>query len=245
MFRYISADLLRMRGTHLGAATLGAIGILGVLPGLYVRARGYAGIDVYVTYLQIVNIFLPILASLFVSITIRTEEDQGGFTRLLCAPSRVWAYAAKLLFWTVFSTLFFTCCTVSFATGAGFFGELLIYLGGGAIAGVSMAPIFLLALFVNLAFSSGASIGLGSFGTIVSAIMGTTSVGAQIFWAFPWSYGSMSAANFGLGMFGYTAEGFINGWWTHILAVAAVLLLLVSAGQLLWFSRWEGRRGSE
>lgn len=249
MSRYMRADILRLKGSFFWPATLGVVAVLGIVCGFYVRYRGLTGQDVYAGYAQIINILVPVLASLFVYLSLKPEEDQGTFNRMLSAPSRYAFYKAKIVFWSIFSIVFSICCTLLFSFASNTFpDDGPLYVAGGLVAGIAMIPVYLLALFMNLRFSMGASIGIGSLGTLMGAVMGTTSIGAKIYLLFPWSYGSIASVNLGLSRFFHSTQGPTvpdGDRWITVLTIAIILSILMSVASMLWFNRWEGRPGDE
>jgi ABC-2 type transport system permease protein len=118
--------------------------------------------------------------------------------------------------------------------GAGY-GDALCQRAAGLGRSVSLIALH---LWLGLAAGWGASVGAGGAGLLIGAIVGATGVGDGIWpyvaWAWPVRLSMVPLAS------DVPADVLTRG-----LALSLIAFVVLAAGGMAWFNRWEGRRGED
>lgn len=255
MFNYIKAEFKRNKHTNIIPLSLLKIIFLGVIPGFYLSARKLTSMDALVNYISIICILIPVGASLLVFMSIKEEENQDNFNRLLKDNSRNKIIISKLCYWFIIeaSIIFGIFLSLVIILGIGEFDIgltiILVYASLNLI--LQSFFYFILSLAINMKYSSTASLSIGGIGFLLTAIIGTTSIGDKFYDFVPWSYGVQST-----GRLMYLVSGklsqlnskqitillsdfkrlSIEGMTTNIILIVALVI---------WFNRWDGRSDSD
>lgn len=193
-------------------------------------------------YFEAVGIGFPIIIGLVCGKAAEQENEAGCFQNMMCCiKSRATAYAGKL---TVL--LLLSAFAVALAAGvfsAGFkAAPFSVYMNAGALLFTGSLFIYILHLFISVKFGRGASIGLGIFESLISALS-ITGLGDGVWYYIPCTWSVR------------LCDSFIYGWFYHAEAVGyaeickCFTILVPSvigafALSLLWFRRFEGRKTS-
>ncbi len=195
-------------------------------------------------YLEVLAVAFPFLLGIIVGLVVQSENQAGHFQLLLgTIPSRTATYLGKLGF------LISCACSATFLA-LGMFAYIyrnapaILYMKAGFLLLVTMLPVYMIHLFVGLKVGKEASIGLGTAGSLVAALM-ITGLGDAIWNYIPWAWGVRAMDYIVLEwespqLYAQVKNDFFNGM--IISASSTVFLLIVS---LIWFQGWEGGRNSE
>lgn len=211
---------------------------------------------IHETFYQVGCIALPLAVALLAGLLSAEEEPAGNFGGYLMNPvSRPGLYLGKLLSLLALVGLCVVEAVVVMIAVLALRGappaQLWLFCQGGLLALLGALPLCLLQLYLSLAFGLGASLGAGGAGLLISAIMGTTTIGNTIWPYVPWAWAARLAA---LPMMKYSgvrlpAQLNIAVLFREQLEKGMVPLVLVSAVGLLvslgWFSCFSGRKSGD
>lgn len=241
LLRCIESDFYKLRHTpilwlHLLIPMAGALLFLG-----YYATSSWNVSTKISGYLETLAVVFPLLIGLMSALVIAQEEQAGNFQTLLCGTkSKFITYLSKLIVLLLLGSFSIALAVGTFAlvfqTAA-----LWFYLKATGVLVVGNIFLYILHVFVSLQFGRGASIGLGIWGSLVSALM-LTGLGDKIWCWTPWAWGGrlcdylvLEATN--PSAFTMVSSGMYKGILTMILFVG-----LSALASLLWFRQWEGRR---
>jgi ABC-2 type transport system permease protein len=200
------------------------------------------------------SVLLPLVIGLWSGLIAMQEEQAGQFAGMLgTAAARPLVYLGKLTLLAVMTVAGTGLAAACFLLGGGFFADMNAELAAIVAAGVGsvcLGSLFLVAahLFVSFAAGLGAVIGLGAFGSLVAAIVGSTVIGDALWPWVPWAWGTRMTLVSWLSMTVPDAEPYgsvLRAAWREgaVRSVAATAAAVL--GSLLWFQRWEGRRSGD
>ncbi len=196
---------------------------------------------------------MPVAIAMVAGQLVHEEEQAGSFGGLLlCAKPRWQLYMSKFV-------MLVLAVVVATALAVGMFC-LVLWLGGfqhggfdvyaqAAVACI-LAAVPLAAFHLWLAFAAGlgVSVGVGMGGLLVAALIGGTLLGDKIWPFVPWAWPvRMASAAAIVRTPGIDAAALAFFMERVHLACAVVVFsgILLIAGGLWWFSRWNGRHTSE
>lgn len=195
-------------------------------------------------------VIIPIGAGLLTGFLIHEEEMAGNFNNILNTEiSRVKLYAGKF----IFSVISLTLCTLlvslihSIGMAAVLPGRANIswFFMAALLTAVGTFPILAIHLWISFLWGMGTSIGVGICGILMAVLIGTTSLGNEVWVLLPWSY-PVKMAMFPM------ASSFLSG----TMMIEAILQLIKEfcfsmifsviflSGGMFWFRKWEGRKNS-
>ncbi|WP_099203874.1 lantibiotic immunity ABC transporter MutG family permease subunit [Scatolibacter rhodanostii] len=195
-------------------------------------------------FLEVLCIVFPALIGLFCGLMAAQEEQAGGYQFMLTGTkSRATAYLSKLFLLLLLSAFSIALAIGVFAIGyttisIPFYLRATFAIWGGTVF------LYVLHLFVSFRFGRGASIGLGIFGCLISALM-LTGLGDSIWQWVPWSWNARFCDNMILAMQTPSAAALAtaNIQTGAIICTAASILSI--AASLLWFRCWNGAKSNE
>ncbi|MDO5037488.1 MAG: lantibiotic immunity ABC transporter MutG family permease subunit [Tissierellia bacterium] len=241
MMNLLKSDLYKLKGTWVPWAH----GLVPLLYGLAFygayRTTGlgrFSDLDLLQTYLVLMGVALPPTSALVTGQVSHMEAEAGHFQILLTStPFRAQAYLTKVLVSLLglavslaLALLVWVLLMGKTLGGLAFYGGLLLFL----------ASLFSYLVHLDLALfvESGASMGLGFFGSLL-ALLATTGLGDGLWYALPPTWPSRLAGTLVL-----AEEMGSPGLFCHELTLWALLALpltlIVLAASLLAFSKWEG-----
>lgn len=126
--------------------------------------------------------------------------------------------------------------------------SMALFASGAGLAVLGALTLCILHLWLAIAFGFGATAAIGGVGLLVSAILGGTALGDEIWWCIPWAWPLRLAWHpllLQLNVASGLETGVVDSYLDQVqiaagLAVASFVLLFLAFGQ--WFSRWEGRQ---
>ena len=193
-------------------------------------------------YFEAIGIGFPIIIGLVCGKAAEQESEAGCFQNIMCLiKSRAVVYASKLIVMLLLSVF-----AVTIATGvfwAGFrAAPFSVYMKAGALLFTGSVFIYILHLFISVKFGRGASIGLGIFESLISALA-ITGLGDGVWYYIPCTWSARLCDNLIYGWF-YHAEtaGHIEICTCFKVLIPSVIVAF--ALSLLWFRRFEGRKTS-
>lgn len=192
-------------------------------------------------YFEVIGVAFPLIIGLICSKAIEQEGQAGSFQTMLCGiKSRAAVYLSKLIVLLLLGSLSIALAIVVFAIGfqtaPGF-----IYLKAAGLLTVGSVFLYIFHLFVSLRSGRGASVGLGIFESLISALA-LTGLGDGIWYYLPCTWGARSCSYLVYlwlhpeGLAAWNAE--MSRWLLFAVPVTVVALIL----SLLWFRNWEGRK---
>ncbi|MBA4603078.1 lantibiotic immunity ABC transporter MutG family permease subunit [Thermoactinomyces mirandus] len=198
---------------------------------------------------------IPLGTGLLSGMIIHQEELAGSFNGLLGSrlPRRD-MYLGKLLFLFLLASASTLLAVLTFMAGAEFILEIRmawpIFIAGAIMAIVGMTPLLVLNLWISLAWGMGASVGVGSFGLMMAALM-VTNLGDQIWPWVPWAWPVRLSIFPGVYLWAepgmkyppqIISSGFVLDQAIKGLVPAILFFVVMLFGSLVWFKRWEGRK---
>lgn len=240
----VKAEAWKMRHTLLPWIHI-LIPLLGILVFLSYYHMSIVGDEGKVSgYIQALSVVFPLLISVICSLSVEMEE-QGHFQTLLGAPLR--KYKPLLAKWLVLAGMGFGSVLLAvggFAAGYGIMTGRKVYtptqfLGLAAVLWLGGADLYLLHLFLNLAFSKQVSMCVGTAELLVAALF-LTGLGEGLWQFFPCSWGSRWSGYLLLYWKGQNAvsAGFVSRSLGVCMGLTGALWGLI----FLWYHNYEGRQ---
>ena len=214
-------------------------------------------VKIYGGFFEVLSVSLPIIISLLTGLIAYQEEKSGSFMNVLTGPvSRVKFYFGKLSL-----LIFAAIADIFLATFLMLLGMRYIlnvenvhydlFLQGALLSLVGSLILFSLHLLISFAFGMGASIAIGGGGFLVSAIIGATVVGDNIWQYIPWAWTVRLSQvpmllmlnvkhAFGMELSDLYFQELMKG-----IIPASICFILVTLLGLVWFNRWEGGKSYE
>ena len=198
---------------------------------------------------------IPLGTGLISGIMIHQEELAGGFNGFLGSklPRRS-LYLGKLTMLILLASTSTLLAVLVLVAGLSFILKISVswptFLAAAVMAIIGNLPLFAFHLWISFAWGMGASIGIGSGGILIAALM-ATNLGNKIWpfvpWAWPVRLSGLAGVHLlylpGMKLSHETLDsGFIKVQALKGLIPAAVLFVALLAGGLVWFNRWEGRK---
>ncbi|MFM1544749.1 lantibiotic immunity ABC transporter MutG family permease subunit [Streptococcus mutans] len=198
-------------------------------------------------YLQVLGIAFPLVIAITCSKAVELEAEAGHFQTVLANSQRKVLYFIKLvnlmlmeiiavcLALSVFGLLYRSKIDVPYLAFYGYAGLLLI---------ASTVILYLLHLVIAFLFDSGATIGLGIFEVLVSALL-LTGLGDSIWQFVPAAWPARLMGTL-FEMLQYPDQNPIFAQQILLwLEVAVPLTLMALILSIIWFDRWQGRSNEE
>lgn len=210
--------------------------------------------DIHEVFYQAGCIALPLAVALLAGLLCAAEETAGNYGGCLQSPvSRGTIYLSKLISLLVLLVILVggavLIMSAALALGHAPLGELKFFLQGGAYALLGAVPIAILQLYISLAFGTGASLGVGGAGLLISAIMGTTTIGNTVWPYVPWTWAArlsdMPVVNYEDVRLPAHIE---HSFRMQMTSGAVPLMLTMAVGlliSLVWFGHFSGRKSAD
>ena len=243
LLRSICSDFYKMKRTpipwlHVFVPLIGALAFL-----WYYSATGNDdSLGELTGFIEVLCMVFPLLIGLLCAMTAAQEEQTGNYQMILSGTkSRVTAYMSKVFSLLILSAFAVTLTVATFSAGLhAVSSQLYVHIVFAAWGGNMF--LYILHLFVGFRFGRGASIGLGVFGTLVSALM-MTGLGDSIWHWVPWAWSVRLCANLIFRLQNPMAFSATDMQYAIMVCLAVTLLSL--AVSLVWFQRWEGSKSNE
>ncbi|AKP48761.1 lantibiotic immunity ABC transporter MutG family permease subunit [Bacillus smithii] len=209
-------------------------------------------VKIYGGFFEVLSVSLPIIISLLTGLIAYQEEKSGSFMNVLTGP----VSRAKFYFGKLSLLIFAAIADIFLATFLMLLGMRYIlnienvhydlFLQGALLSLVGSLILFSLHLLISFAFGMGASIAIGGGGFLVSAIIGATVVGDNIWQYIPWAWTVRLSQvpmllmlkvkhAFGMELSDLYFQELMKG-----IIPASICFILVTLLGLVWFNRWEG-----
>ncbi|MGT2907197.1 lantibiotic immunity ABC transporter MutG family permease subunit [Streptococcus dentiloxodontae] len=221
------------------------IAVLAAVFGLVTPA--YSWENITSGYLQVLGIAFPLIIAIICSKAVELEAEAGHFQTVLENSQRKILYFIKLVslilmeIIAVFLALFIFGLLYRSNADVPY---LAFYSYAGLFLLASTAILYLLHLFIAFLFGSGATIGLGIFEVLVSALL-LTGLGDGIWQFVPCAWPARLMGTW-FNMLQYPEQNPIFAQqlllWLEVAFPTTLLSLFLS---LLWFDKWQGRNDGE
>lgn len=195
-------------------------------------------------YLEFIGISYPLIISLICSKAMEQEEQAGSFHTMLCSiKSRAAAYMSKLVVLLLLGIFSVSLVVGVFAVGFKM-APTSLYVKAAVILITGNIFLYILHLFISCQYGRGASIILGVFESIISALA-LTGLGDGIWYYLPCTWSAR--LNSYLVYIWMHPESAVVGaaelnQWLMIAIPATISAFIFS---LFWFRNWEGRKNQE
>lgn len=245
IIRCICSDFYKMKRTpilwlHVAAPLIGAFTFLGYYS-ITVNRQPLGRIN---AFLEALCIVFPILIGLLCGMTAAQEEQAGSYQVMLAGTkSRATAYLSKLFLLLILSAFSVAIAIGVFAAGYHVASAQLYLHAAFAVWGGTVF-LYALHLFVSFRFGRGASIGLGIFGALITALM-LTGLGDQIWHWMPWAWSVRICNDTIFALQTPSAASLATADIQCGVAVCLATTVLSIAASLLWFLRWNGSKSNE
>jgi len=198
---------------------------------------------------------IPVGAGLIPGIMIHQEELAGCFNGFLGSklPRRD-LYVGKFIMLALLASVSTLLGVLALIIGSSLFLRISvswsIFLRAAIMAMIGTLPLLAFHLWISLAWGMGASIGIGSGGILIAALM-ATSLGDQIWPFVPWAWPVRLSLLTGAELLDLTGmnlpssvkvSDYITSQAVKCFIPAAVLFAVLLSGGLIWFQKWEGRK---
>lgn len=252
MIGLLRAEWLKTKRSALRPLVIGAPLAIGGVLAWYVAGRpwiapGAAFSGFFSVWAALV---LPLGLAVCAGQLVQEEEEAASFHGLLlCTRPRLLLYLTKLVVLLAASALATALAVAVFCAGLHLDGGALrLYAGAAAVAWLAAVPLAALYLWLAFAAGMGAVVGAGMGGMLVAAFIGGTLLGDAIWPVIPWAWPVRLASAVAIartpGMDAAALAAFLEK--AHLACALAVIGgILMTAGGLCWFVRWDGRAASD
>lgn len=196
------------------------------------------------------GMFFPILIGLFSGLIINEESLAGNFNGLLNNSISRW----KIFLGKFFTVLIFITITSIIATGVLTLGMSIFVPNGGNFsmfflsifsAILGSLPIIIISLVLSFALNMGASIGMGICGVIMAILIGSTSLGNNIWYYCPWAWPvKMSFYPYMYFNSSIDTLKLVTSQYILTISISLIVFIVLLALSIIWFNRWEGRKAN-
>lgn len=212
---------------------------------------------IYSGFFEVLIVSLPVIVSLLTGLISHQEEKAGNFVGLLAAPvSRAQLYVSKLVLLILLAIMDIFLATSLMLLGMDYILHVDnvhcgLFLQGALLSVIGSLILFSMHIFISFAYGMGASIAIGGGGFLISAIIGATVVGDDIWPFIPWAWAVrlskipillMPEAKLADGI--QPSELFLQELVKGIMP-SIICFVLVTIGGIMWFNRWEGNKSYE
>lgn len=195
-------------------------------------------------FLEVLCIVFPLLIGLLCGMTAAQEEQAGNYQVILSGTkSRTIAYMSKVLLLLLLSAFSVALAIGVFAVGF-YDAPRQIYIRASLAAWGGSIFLYILHLFISFRFGHGASIGLGVFGTLISALM-LTGLGDRIWHWIPWGWSERLCDDLIFIVQNPYETVLAATDMQYGILVCFFVTFLSLVASLLWFRHWEGFRSNE
>lgn len=245
LIRCICSDFYKMKRTpilwlHIAAPLIGAFAFLWY----YSITSNNQPLGRINTFLEVLCIVFPMLIGVLCGMTAAQEEQAGSYQIMLAGTkSRVTAYLSKLLLLLILSAFSVALAIGVFAAGY-HAASARLYLHAAFAVWGGYVFLYVLHLFVSFRLGRGASIGLGIFGALISALM-LTGLGDNIWHWMPWAWSVRICSNMIYAIQTPSVASLAAAdiqYGVYVCTAATVLSIIIS---LLWFWYWDGSKTNE
>lgn len=238
-----------------GAPLLAALALLGYSYGRPAAAN--QDFAMYSAFYQMVTAVLPLWIALLAGVMALQEEQAGHLGGLLGRKQSRWmTFSGKLMMILipviVGNALSTVVLIVGMHTVLGIEDiNLTLFAVGAGLSALGTLTLCVVHLWLGIGFGLGATVTVGGAGLLVSALIGGTVLGDDIWCYVPWAWPLRLAwyplylqlnetAGLETGVLdSYTGQFLIAAG----LATGSIVLVFLLSGR--WFSRWEGRKINE
>jgi lantibiotic protection ABC transporter MutG family permease subunit len=244
LIRCMYSDLKKMKHTsmlwiHI-LLPLGAAGLF-----LFYYSMSTWKVDSKISgYLEFIGISYPLIIGLICSKAMEQEGQAGNFQNMLCCiKSRAAMYTSKLIVMLLLGAVSILLAVGVFAAG---FKTAPVFLYGKAAEFLVVGNIFLyiLHLFVSCQYGRGASIVLGIFESMISALA-LTGLGDGRWYYIPCTW-SARLCDYLIYIWTNPKSADIGAAQINrCVFIAAPATIAAFVFSLLWFRNWEGRKNYE
>lgn len=253
VWRCLYADWYQMKHTsflwlHLGLPCMWCAVYLA-----YIYGRPPEVADMYMNYMQMLGIVLPLLSSLICGMVAAQESQAGHFQNVLIRTRlKEMSYVSKLLFVWGCGSLAVLLAAVLLGVGASLVLNIHhlpyeLFIKGALYLALSSGILYVIHLWISFTWGMGASILAGGAGTLVAALM-ITSIGDSLWHYIPWAWSARMVSSEAMLTMGILTEPYslyleqdIQKGWIWVVSVTMAGLIL----SLIWFRYWDGGRANE
>ncbi|PTQ57213.1 MAG: Lantibiotic ABC transporter [Candidatus Carbobacillus altaicus] len=262
MLPILRAEWLKTKRTSVRALTFGLPVLFALLLVAYFALRGKTEavqLTVFAAFFESwTTLVIPFGAGLLPGLMVHQEALAGQFQNLLSTGRpRMSMFWGKLFLIALLASLSTFIATVTllvaFRFTMGIALDWPVFLLAAAWAAMSTFPLLIFHYWISLAWGLGASIGIGSIGTLIAGLM-ATSLGDKIWPVVPWAWPVRLTIWTGVYLPDFSSRDgvpytlFDHRVWVELnkgLLPFAVFLIAMLIGGMLWFNRWEGRTVQE
>lgn len=226
------------------------IPIIGViLFNSYYAVSSWREVSKVTGYFEVCAGAFPLLAAIAVSLFCEEEKDAGNFNSMMCVPcSKINIHLSKLIMMWIFGA-------VASLIAIGGFGLVFISMGNlrfSMMFYIKMAlmmiilnlPVYVIQYIVSFSLGKGASLSLGTVGSLLSLLM-CTGLGDGIWFLIPYAYGIRMADYMSLNFLGGEFYSAVTSEAVQGLVWIFVISFILASMFLLWSRMWQGRKAEE
>lgn len=200
---------------------------------------------------------IPVGVGILAGYIVHEEELAGNFSGFLGSGlSRTKLYLGKFLLLVFCSTVCTFITAFILYLGLKFVvletASAAIFLGAAVLTAIGTLPLLAIHLWISFAWGMGASVGISFGGILMAVIFGTTSLGEHLWMFVPWTWpvklGMLPGTYFIKDSSVFSSSEIIaNVTQTASLGllVTVVALALFLLGGIIWFQKWENKKGAE
>jgi len=214
-------------------------------------------IKIYSGFFEVLTVSIPIIVSLLTGLISFQEEKSGNFIGLLAEPvSRAKLYMSKLVLLILSAIMDIFLATFLMLLGMSYILHVDdvhygLFWQGALLSVIGSLFLFSMHIFISFAYGMGASIAIGGGGFLISAIIGATVVGDDMWPFIPWAWAVrlakipillMPEAKLANGI--QPSELFLQELMKGMIP-AIICFVFATIGGIIWFNRWEGNKSYE
>lgn len=239
LVRLVRCELKKMRHTllwamHIFLPLLGALVFL-----LYYKGSAWPPAAQVDAYFQTITIVFPFLVSMVCPMSVQLEEDGRLQTFFMTAVNKQNAFGAKWLALFLGGLFSVILAVGAFAVGYHVFigqvpGRAEMYVEAVLIIWAGQGVLYLIHLFLSFQFGKGVSIGVGTAGTVLAALM-LTGLGEDCWQFVPYGWSGRFYSSL-------VSQSIPD---RKLYVICGIIIILILGVIYAWFRIFEGRKCQE
>lgn len=192
----------------------------------------------------------PLLAAIAVSMICEEEKDAGNFNSMMCCVpcSKINIHLSKFIMLGIFGAAASLIAIGGFGIVFRAMGniefQLMFYIKMSLMMIILNLPIYVIQYIVSFSFGRGASLSLGTVGSLLSVLM-CTGLGDRIWFLIPYAYGIRMGDYMSLKFLDGQLHNEVSRNLNQSLVWIFIIAFIITAMFLSWSRMWQGRKAEE
>ena len=202
---------------------------------------------IYSVFFALIATSLPIVNAIFSGLIVEGEYKANGFQNILGTPfSKSKLLFSKIVLLVLFEAFYIFISTFILCLGMNIVLDLSIinynlFLVGALLLFITFLFVLVFQLLVSFKWGSGQCFAVGVAGVLMAVIIGSTALGDQVWYFFPWAWPNRFTQYFAM----IRAIGDPNSILSRELIFGGIAFVILTISIIvigsIWFKKWNGR----